>query len=220
MEVKEAILNRKSIRKYLPKPVEKEKLERLMEVSRRSPSWKNAQGYRLAVVQGEIKDKIKNGFLELIEAGTPENPDYPYQDFYPAYTKRRMLELGSAYYGHLGIDRKDKEKRKELLLDNFQFFGAPVGIFFLMEKGMGFWPTLDLGILLGTMMIAAREEGLETIAEASLAAFPDVVRSVLGLESNWTVAVGLSLGYADNTAHANTFKTQRVPSSEIVRFYE
>ena len=45
MEVKEAILNRKSIRKYLPKPVEREKLERLIELSRRSPTWKNAQGY-------------------------------------------------------------------------------------------------------------------------------------------------------------------------------
>ena len=219
MEVKEAILNRKSIRKYLAKPVELEKLERLIELIRRAPTWKNAQCYKIAVVQGESIERIKNGFLEAIDSGLPENPDYPYQEFYPSYTKRRMLELGASYYGHLGVDRKDKEKRKELLLDNFKFFGAPVGVFFLMEKGMGYWPSLDLGILLGTFMIAAREEGLETIAQASLAAFPDVVRSVLGFEANWTVAVGLSLGYADTNAHANTFTSSRVPSSEIVSFH-
>lgn len=220
MEVKEAILNRKSIRKYLPKPVEREKLERLIELSRRSPTWKNAQGYKIAVVEGNTKEKIVNGFLQAIESGTAENPDYPYQEFYPSYTKRRMLELGAAYYGHLGVDRKDKEKRKDLLLDNFKLFGAPVGVFFLMEKGMGYWSSLDLGILLGTFMIAARDEGLETIAQASLAAFPDVVRSVLGLEANWTVAVGISLGYADLNAPTNTFTSPRVPQNDIVSFYE
>ena len=62
MEVKEAILNRKSIRKYLPKPVEREKLERLIELSRRSPTWKNAQGYKIAVVEGNTKEKIIHGF--------------------------------------------------------------------------------------------------------------------------------------------------------------
>lgn len=219
MEVKEAILNRKSIRKYLPQPVELEKLERLIELTRRAPTWKNAQCYKIAVVQGETIEKIKNGFLQSIEAGLPENPDYPYQEFYPSYVKRRMLDLGASYYGHLGIDRKDKEKRKELLLDNFKFFGAPVGIFFLMEKGMGYWPSLDLGILLGTFMICARDEGLETIAQASLAAFPDVVRTTLGLEANWTVAVGLSLGYPDQNAHTNSFVSPRVPPNEIVNFY-
>ncbi|HMW06543.1 MAG TPA: nitroreductase [Leptospiraceae bacterium] len=220
MEVKEAILNRKSVRQFLPKEVEKEKLDRLMDLTRRAPTWKNAQGYKIAIVQGKMKDQISNDFMQAIESGTPENPDYPYQDFYPHYMKKRMLELGSSYYGHLGVDRKDKERRKELLLDNFKFFGAPVGIFFLMERGMNFWPTLDLGILVGTLLIAARDEGLETIAQASLAAFPDIVRKNLNLETNWTVAVGVSLGYGDPNALTNQFVSPRVDKTEIIQFYE
>ncbi|MBK8396436.1 MAG: nitroreductase [Leptospiraceae bacterium] len=220
MEVKEAIINRKSVRKYLPKPIEKEKLERLIEITRRSPTWKNAQGYKIAVVQGITKDKISTDFINAIEAGASENPDYPYQDFYPHYIKKRMLELGAAYFGHMGVDRKDKERRKELMLENFKFFGAPTGIFFLMEKGMSYWPTLDLGILLGTLMIAARDEGLETIAQASLAAFPDIVRKNLGLEANWTVAVGISIGYGDVEDNANKFQSPRAQQTEIVQFFD
>ncbi len=220
MEVKEAILNRKSIRKYLPKPIEKDKLERLIELTRRSPTWKNAQGYKLAVVQGKTKDQISTDFITAIEAGTAENPDYPYQDFYPHYIKKRMLELGASYFGHMGVDRKDKERRKELMLENFKFFGAPVAVFFLMEKGMNYWPTLDLGILLGTFLIAARDEGLETIAQASLAAFPDIVRKNLSLEANWTVAVGVSLGYGDTEANANKFYSPRADKDEVVQYFD
>ena len=220
MEVKEAILNRKSIRKYLPKPIEKEKLERLLETTRRAPTWKNTQGYKIAVVQGKTKENIANDFVKAIDAGIAENPDYPYQDFYPNYIKKRMLELGAAYFGHMQVDRKDKEKRKELMLENFKFFGAPVGVFFLMEKGMNYWPTLDLGILIGTFLIAARDEGLETIAQASLAAFPDIVRKNLGLVDNWTVAVGVSLGYGDLEDNTNKFQSPLAESAEIIQFFD
>jgi nitroreductase len=220
MEVKEAILNRKSIRKYLPKQIEKEKLERLLETTRRSPTWKNAQAFKIAIVQGKTKEKITIDFIQAIESGVSENPDYPYQDSYPNYIKKRMLELGAAYFGHMQVDRKDKEKRKELMLENFKFFGAPVGIFFLMEKGMNYWPTLDLGIFLGTFLTAARDEGLETIAQASLAAFPDIVRKNLGLEDNWKVAVGVSIGYGDLEDNANKFLSPRVDSSEILQFFD
>jgi nitroreductase len=220
MEVKEAIRGRKSIRKFLPREIEKEKLIRLLELSRRAPTWKNAQAYKIAIVSGKHRDDISDSIIKEIEKGGQDRPDFFYQTFYPNYIKKRMLELGSAYYEHLNVDRKDKERRKELLLDNFKFFGAPTVLFFLMEKGMEYWPSLDLGILLGTILIAARDEGLETIAQASLASFPDIIRSKLNLGSNWQVAVGLSIGYADNSATENSFNSPRVSSDEIISFFE
>jgi nitroreductase len=220
MDVKEAILGRKSIRKYLSKPIERDKLERVLEFSRRSPTWKNVQGYKIAIVEGNSRDELSRKFISAIEEGKTENPDFPFQEFYPNYTRKRMIELGSGYYGHLGVDRKDKEKRKELMLDNFKFFGAPTAVFFLMEKGMDYWPTLDLGILIGQFMIASRSEGLDTIAQASLAAFPDIVRTTLGLEEKWKVAVGISMGYADVEARENTFNSDRVPASEIISYFK
>lgn len=220
MNVKEAILERKSIRKFLNKEIEKEKLIRLLKLSRRAPTWKNAQGYKIAVVTGKTKNKISEDIITEINSGGTDRPDYPYQTSYPNYIKKRMFELGSSYYEHLNVDRKDKERRKELLLENFKFFGAPAVIFLFMEKGMEYWPTLDLGILVGTILIAAREEELETIAQASLASFPDIVRKNLNLESNWLVSLGISIGYADYTAIENQFVSPRASEEEIIRFFE
>ncbi len=53
MEVYEAIKTRKSVRAFLDKPVEKEKLDRIMEAGRLAPSASNRQEWRFVVVQDE-----------------------------------------------------------------------------------------------------------------------------------------------------------------------
>jgi nitroreductase len=59
MEVFEAIKKRRSIRKYLRKELEKEKLEKLLESARLAPSAKNLQPWKLVVVtQRETKEKL------------------------------------------------------------------------------------------------------------------------------------------------------------------
>jgi nitroreductase len=219
MLTSDLIKNRRSNRKFLDKPIEKEKLDRILETSLRAPSWKNAQSYRILVVQGEAKKNLSDRLVSHALAGNKDNPDFPYQENYPSYLKKRMIELGSNLYKHLGIDRKDMEKRNEMLLDNFRFFGAPLGLIFVMEKGMGYWPALDLGILLGTIMIAVREEGLESVAQASLAAYPDIIRDELKIDSKWNIAVGISLGYVNPEDPQNSFVSQRCDISEIISFY-
>ena len=131
-----------------------------------------------------------------------------------------MLELGKSYFEHLGIDRKDKETRQKNLLQNFEFFGAPTVLLFFMDKSMGYWPTLDLGILVGTMMIEIQNEGLGSIAQAALAGYPDVIRKELNINPNWNVALGMSLGYIDESAHINSFRSTRASNSENIIFFE
>lgn len=55
MDVYEAVMVRKSVRSYLNKPVEKEKLGRILEAGRSAPSARNAQEWRFLVVQDEEK---------------------------------------------------------------------------------------------------------------------------------------------------------------------
>jgi nitroreductase len=51
MDVTEAIMKRRSIRKWNPAPVEKEKIEKVLEAGRRAPSWGNTQPWRFIVLQ-------------------------------------------------------------------------------------------------------------------------------------------------------------------------
>lgn len=219
MKASELIQGRRSVRAYLNQPIEREKLTRVLQTSLRAPSWKNAQGYRVLVVEGDNKERLSRRFISHALAGNKDNPDFPYQESYPNYIKKRMIELGGLYYGHLGVDRKDSERRKELTLDNFRFFGAPTVFFFVMEKGMGYWPALDLGIFLGTLMVTIREEGLECIAQAALAAYPDIVREELKLDSKWLIAAGMSVGYGDMSHPQSTFVSPRTEFSEMVSFF-
>jgi nitroreductase len=59
MELFEAIETRRSIRKYIDKPVEDQKLRAVLEAVRMAPSWANYQCWRLVVVKDKsMKEKI------------------------------------------------------------------------------------------------------------------------------------------------------------------
>jgi nitroreductase len=51
MEVNEATLNRRSIRKYRSDPVDEKTLNKVLEAVRQAPSWANTQCWRLVVVR-------------------------------------------------------------------------------------------------------------------------------------------------------------------------
>ena len=57
MDVFSAIKERRSVRKYSSKPIEKEKLDKVLEAARLSPSAGNQQNWKFIVVQD--KEKIK-----------------------------------------------------------------------------------------------------------------------------------------------------------------
>ncbi len=64
----EEIIKRRSIREYCSKPVEKEKLERIMEAGRLAPTARNHQDWKIIIVDNiDIKNK-------LINAASPHQP--------------------------------------------------------------------------------------------------------------------------------------------------
>ncbi len=68
MDVFTAIQKRRSIRNYLPKEVEEEKLRKVLEAARLAPSAKNRQEWRFIVV----RDKEKRE--ELVREASPHQP--------------------------------------------------------------------------------------------------------------------------------------------------
>jgi len=59
MEVLDAIITRRSIRKYRTTPVKDEDLKLILEAARQAPSWKNTQCWRFIVIRDpEIKNKL------------------------------------------------------------------------------------------------------------------------------------------------------------------
>ena len=67
MNVMEAVETRQSVRAYEDKPVEPEKLERILEAARLAPSAKNRQEWRFIVVQDEARRRA------LVEAANGQS---------------------------------------------------------------------------------------------------------------------------------------------------
>ena len=69
MDVKEAVLARRSIRAFNPEPVPREVLEEIMENALWAPSWGNTQPWRLTLIGGETLEKIKEEYVQMFGKG-------------------------------------------------------------------------------------------------------------------------------------------------------
>jgi nitroreductase len=64
-------------------------------------------------------------------------------------------------------------------------------------------------------MLTATALGVNTIAQASVAAYPDVIRAHFGLPDTRQILCAISFGYADTDHPANSFRTSRADLDEI-----
>lgn len=223
-----AILSRFSARAYLNKPVEKSVLEDVLQVAARAPSGTNTQPWKVYVVQGATKNKLVNEVCdahnamathpELATEYAEEYDYYPSKWVSPFIDRRR--ECGLGLYGVLGIGKGDKDKMHLQHQQNYRFFGAPVGLIFTIDKVMGRGSLLDYGMFLQSVMVAARARGLHTCPQAAWNHFSKIIFKHVGAGENEMMVCGMALGYADEAALVNTFKTTRVDANDFTHWVE
>jgi nitroreductase len=219
--VDEAITTRQSVRAFLPTPVERATVEQLLAVASRSPSGSNIQPWKVRVVAGEVKETLTRTILDAIardgfDKYQREWNYYPVQWREPFLGRRR--KIGWDMYGLLGVGKGDHEGTHQARLRNYEFFGAPVGMIFTLDEDLEIGNWLDLGILLGAVMIAARGRGLHTCPQAAFADFHSIIRPHLGIPNNEIVICGLALGHIDPDAPVNALKTERAGVAEFTTF--
>ena len=76
MELEEVIAQRRSIRKFETKPVEKVKLEKLFEAARLCQSSKNRQPWQFMILEGDRKDQVAEIMLQLFDSHDEDLPGY------------------------------------------------------------------------------------------------------------------------------------------------
>jgi nitroreductase len=227
MSVIELLHARRSVRSYLDKPVPKEVIVDLLRAAARSPSGTNMQPWRVYVLTGEAKNTLSREVLAKRELEPHrEKPPKPFGEydynpeplFEPFLTRRRTVGFG--LYQILGVARGDRTASWIIAGRNFEFFGAPVGLIFTIDRSLQQGSWLDYGIFLQSLMLAANDVGLDTCAQAAWRHYHDIIRSLLALPNNEIVVCGMSLGYADMDAPANKLVTEREPVEGFASFIE
>ncbi len=221
MNVDDAILTRKSVRRFLPKPVPEEMLRHIMAVSARAPSGHNIQPWKVYVVAGAARDRLAADILKAAETEPDKHqPEYEYYptEWHEPYIGRRR-KLGFELYSLLGIQRDDKVGRERQMNRNYLFFDAPVGIFVTMDRRLNTGSFIDMGMFLQNILLAARGQGLHTCGQAAFTWYHDIIRKHLPLADTEMLICGVALGYEDTSAPENGLVTERIPVDEFVRFF-
>ncbi|HIG29748.1 MAG TPA: nitroreductase [Verrucomicrobiales bacterium] len=221
MDVLDAIIGRASTRAFLDRPVSRGILHKILDTARWAPSGVNSQPWQVCVVTGESKQRISDSIVAAMEAGHKPNPDYRYYTKeFPELYRERQVACGKALYGALGIQREDKQRRKEQWMKNYHGFGAPAEIFIFIESIMEKGSWLDMGMFVQNIMLAARGCGVETCPQAALAEFPDIVRNELKIDSSRHLICGIAVGYADFTDPVNQYRTERESVDQFTEWFD
>lgn len=221
MNVFEALKSRKSVRAFLDKTVEKEKIETILNVAKYAPSGVNMQPWRVCVVSGKTKYEIETKIIHAFENGEKANVDYAY---YPLQWnepyKSRRKEMGLLMYRTLEITKDDKEKQQEQWKANYRAFDAPVVLYFFIDSSLEKGSYVDYGIFLQSVMLAATELRLGSCTQAALAEYPDIVREKLHIAEDKILLCAMALGYEDTNAVINNYRTDRISLEEFTKFYD
>jgi nitroreductase len=211
MEVLDAIQSRKSIRAFKPDPVPKETIDKILEISQRSPSGTNTQPWHVYVCTGAVKQAISDDVLELVKFdGGKKYEDF---DYYPAKWKdihnNRRRAVGWSLYNLVGVEKGDREGSARQAMRNFLFFDAPVGIFVTTDSYLTRGSWADAGMYTQTIMLAAKGLGLDTCPQAAWIPFQEPILKHLGVPDDQVLVTGMSLGWADNDKVENTLVSER-----------
>jgi nitroreductase len=208
MDVAAAVKQRISTRAFKPDPVPGEVVRRLLETAAWAPSGGNLQPWRVYVLAGAPMEE----FRQLMATTPMEEPEY---DVYPPNLwdpmRTRRYVCGEDLYASIGIGRDDRPGRFRQLAKNADFFGAPVGLFFCLDRKVGPPQWSDVGMFMQTFMLLAVDAGLATCAQEYWARYPKTVARFVGLPDDHMLFSGMALGYADETAPINQWRTRRDP---------
>ncbi|MEW6111234.1 MAG: nitroreductase [Thermodesulfobacteriota bacterium] len=219
MELNEAVRGRRSIRAFLPDPVPRELITKIVDVARWAPSWGNTQPWEIVVADGSKAKQLTEEFVAEVQKGNPPRPDITMPIDYPEAHKKRYMGLGRALFNLMGIERGDNAARMKHYLSMYQFFGAPACIYLTIDGALNeAYSCLDLGSIGTTICHAAFQEGLGTVYLACSMHYPDIIKRVLGIPENKKVVIGIAIGYPHPDAPASLFRSEREPVEAILRF--
>ncbi len=209
------LARRYSCRGFRPELVADDVIERIVRAAGRVPSWCNAQPWQVTVTSGAATDAFRTALQAEVDKRKP-SPDLPWPKGYPGVYGDRRRTCGYQLYEAVGLAREDREGRAAQSMRNFALFDAPHVAIVHSEAELGPYGALDCGGFVSAFMLAATSLGVASIAQASVAAYPELIRQHFGLGNDRLILCAVSFGYEDPGHPANGFRTERADISDVL----
>jgi nitroreductase len=214
MDTHEALLNRRSIRKYLKDPVPPETIKKIMTAAIWAPSGSNTQPWRFYVATGTKRDQLVQA---MIDATGPEAPSVEAYDV----MVERIEQEGSRRQGEdaardVGLRQMGEETMKFVRFGSIRFYQAPVAIVLAVPKEMAGSAHQSIGAAMENLLLAAHAEGLGTCWLGMPLMYKEKLIEVLNIREDEVPVASASLGYPDHDSPVNRMERVRLPFDETV----
>ena len=218
MNVVEAIGARRCCRAFTGRIVPLDVMRQVLETARRAPSGGNLQPWHVHVLCGEPMTRFKALMADKLRTQPGgEGGEYP---IYPPNLKdpyrARRFKCGEDLYRAIGVAREDRAGRLAQFAKNYEFFGAPLALFFSIDRAMGCDQWADVGMLMQNVMLLLQEQGIHSCPQEAWAAWPKTLGSFLSLPPELMLFCGLAVGYPAESAAINGLRTERAALEEWV----
>jgi nitroreductase len=204
-------------RAFKPDPLPEALVRDILDVARYAPSGGNTQPWKVLAVSGAAKDALID--LAAANPGADESGDRPIypESLWEPYRSRRF-QIAEDMYALLGIPREDKPARIRRVRENFRFFGAPVALFFVIDRRLGYGQWAHLGMFMQSIALAAIERGVASCMQEAWANYRETLARHFKLPDEEMIYCGMALGYADESAPVNRLRSRRAGVDEFAVF--
>src|SRR3954452_7345372 len=221
MAVRRASAPQYSCRAFLRTPIAEATVREILDRAARAPSGGNVQPWRVHAIAGERLENLKNQLRprfanELPHGEGAEYEVYPRDLKEPYYTRRSRV--GSQLYASIGIPREDRPARYRQFSRNYLLYDAPVGLFVSLDRQMGPPQWSDAGGFVQTIMLLARAHGLHSCAQEAWTSWHKTVSAFLQLPSEHILFCGIALGFAEEEAPINRWRSERAGVDTFAKF--
>ncbi|MFE6158162.1 nitroreductase [Streptomyces sp. NPDC056486] len=213
------IRGRHATRAFRPDAVPADTMRAIFSLAGTAPSNSNAQPWQVEVVSGAARERLANA-LEAAHAEQRVSADLPYsEDMYAQVHRARRAAFGAELYGALGIGPDDHAARAAYDAESLRFYGAPHAAFLFVHGDGVARLTADVGAYMQTLLLAMTAYGVDSCPQGLLSFYADTVRGELGVTGG-KLLVGISFGYADETAPVNRVTTERAALEATTIFHD
>lgn len=214
MDAQEALLNRRSIRKYLKDSVSTELIEKIMTAAVWAPSGSNTQPWRFYVATGAKRDALVQAMIDATGKDAPSVEAY--EEMVERIEEKAKKMLGKNDRENLGLRQMGEEVMTFARFGSIRFYQAPVAIIVAKPEQVAGSALQSIGAAVENLLIAAHAEGLGTCWLGMPLMFKEKIIEVLGIPDDNVLVTSISLGYPDVDSPINNMDRVRLPYDETV----
>ena len=209
---KELMKERHSCRKYQSKPIPEEVLKDIISISLMAPSWCNSQPWNIYVATGNTLEEIRK---EWISKGNDKVKGYG--DINPGH-RTDFSERSQGTMANFFKSWESLPNPKESEECNYSLFNAPAIVYLTLNKGHKEYSVLDLGGIEMSIMLAAKDHGVDSIPAYMTIMYPDVLRKYLKISDKEDIVIGIALGYEEK-CQLNDHRSAKLSLEETCHFF-